>query len=119
MSLLGPGFLCQVRSLYLAGPSPLQKGLSRRHIMSAVEASLERLQTPYIDLYQVRARVSEWLGWCWCSGVTEALSGSMSVLVWVAAASDSCAKSTFSLAVALLFRELRPCASHVLLQYRV
>ncbi len=29
-----------------------QKGLSRRHIMSAVEASLERLQTEYIDLYQ-------------------------------------------------------------------
>ena len=29
-----------------------QKGLSRRHIMTAVEASLERLQTEYIDLYQ-------------------------------------------------------------------
>jgi aryl-alcohol dehydrogenase-like predicted oxidoreductase len=28
-------------------------GLSRLHIMSAVEASLRRLQTSYIDLYQV------------------------------------------------------------------
>ena len=28
-------------------------GLSRLHIMSAVDASLQRLQTSYIDLYQV------------------------------------------------------------------
>lgn len=32
--------------------SPDKKGLSRRHIMQAVEASLARLQTDYIDLYQ-------------------------------------------------------------------
>lgn len=31
---------------------PGQKGLSRKHIMQAVEASLKRLQTEYIDLYQ-------------------------------------------------------------------
>lgn len=29
-------------------------GLSRKHIMASCEASLERLQTNYIDLYQVR-----------------------------------------------------------------
>jgi aryl-alcohol dehydrogenase-like predicted oxidoreductase len=33
-----------------AGPNDL--GLSRAHIMAAVEESLARLQTPYIDLYQ-------------------------------------------------------------------
>ena len=31
---------------------PGQKGLSRRYMMQAVEASLRRLQTDYIDLYQ-------------------------------------------------------------------
>ena len=34
------------------GPGPNDKGLSRLHIMRAVEASLRRLQTDYIDLYQ-------------------------------------------------------------------
>ena len=33
------------------GPGPNDQGLSRRHIISAVEASLRRLQTDYIDLY--------------------------------------------------------------------
>ncbi|MGH7365992.1 MAG: aldo/keto reductase [Candidatus Rokuibacteriota bacterium] len=34
------------------GPGPNDKGLSRFHIMEGVEASLRRLQTDYIDLYQ-------------------------------------------------------------------
>src|SRR6058998_911792 len=34
------------------GPGPNDKGLSRQHIMEGVEASLKRLQTDYIDLYQ-------------------------------------------------------------------
>jgi aryl-alcohol dehydrogenase-like predicted oxidoreductase len=33
------------------GAGPNQRGLSRQHIMQAVEASLHRLQTEYIDLY--------------------------------------------------------------------
>jgi aryl-alcohol dehydrogenase-like predicted oxidoreductase len=34
------------------GKGPNNQGLSRVHIMNAVEASLKRLQTDYIDLYQ-------------------------------------------------------------------
>jgi 1-deoxyxylulose-5-phosphate synthase len=33
------------------GPGPNEAGLSRRHILRAVEASLKRLQTDFIDLY--------------------------------------------------------------------
>ena len=34
------------------GPGPNDTGLSRQHIMAGVEASLRRLRTDYIDLYQ-------------------------------------------------------------------
>ena len=35
------------------GPGPNQVGLSRLHIVESVEASLKRLNTDYIDLYQI------------------------------------------------------------------
>jgi aryl-alcohol dehydrogenase-like predicted oxidoreductase len=35
------------------GPGPNDKGLSRKHIMSAIDASLQRLGTDYVDLYQI------------------------------------------------------------------
>jgi aryl-alcohol dehydrogenase (NADP+) len=35
------------------GPGPNDQGLSRKHVMDAVEASLRRLRTDYIDLYQI------------------------------------------------------------------
>lgn len=38
---------------YPMGPGPNDLGLSRKHLLSAVEASLRRLQTDYLDLYQV------------------------------------------------------------------
>ncbi len=37
------------------GPLPNDEGLSRKHIIAACEASLRRLGTDYIDLYQVHA----------------------------------------------------------------
>ena len=33
------------------GPKPNQKGLSRKHILEAIDASLKRLGTDYVDLY--------------------------------------------------------------------
>ncbi|MCB0032507.1 MAG: aldo/keto reductase, partial [Anaerolineales bacterium] len=35
------------------GDDPNNQGLSRKHIMDQVDASLKRLQTDYIDLYQI------------------------------------------------------------------
>jgi aryl-alcohol dehydrogenase-like predicted oxidoreductase len=37
------------------GPGPNDMGLSRKHIIQACEASLRRLDTDYIDLYQVHS----------------------------------------------------------------
>ncbi len=38
---------------YPVGPGPNDRGNSRRHILAACEASLRRLQTDFIDLYQL------------------------------------------------------------------
>jgi 1-deoxyxylulose-5-phosphate synthase len=35
------------------GPGPNDRGLSRKHIMAAIDASLRRLGTDYVDLYQI------------------------------------------------------------------
>ncbi len=40
------------------GPGPNDRGASRGHIMDSVQASLERLQTDHIDLYQIHGNDS-------------------------------------------------------------
>ena len=35
------------------GSGPMSKGASRKHLMDSIDASLQRLQTDYVDLYQV------------------------------------------------------------------
>lgn len=41
------------------GEGPNQRGTSRHHILNSVDASLKRLQTDYIDLYQIHTWYSE------------------------------------------------------------
>jgi aryl-alcohol dehydrogenase (NADP+) len=46
-------FILATKCFAPTGPSPWDGGNSRKHIMSAVEGSLRRLGTDYIDLYQL------------------------------------------------------------------
>ena len=59
-TMLGKALGARRRDIILAtkvrgrmGPGPNQVGLSRTHILEAVDASLKRLGTDYIDLYQI------------------------------------------------------------------
>src|SRR5580704_3792728 len=45
-------FVLATKCRMKVGPGPNDEGLSRRHIIKAVDDSLRRLQTDYIDLYQ-------------------------------------------------------------------
>ena len=46
-------FILATKCFAPTGPAPFDAGNSRKHIMAAVDASLRRLQTDYIDLYQL------------------------------------------------------------------
>jgi aryl-alcohol dehydrogenase (NADP+) len=46
-------FVLATKCFGRTGPSPFDAGNSRRHIFDAIDASLRRLQTDYIDLYQL------------------------------------------------------------------
>ena len=46
-------FVIATKVRFPMGPGPNDLGLSRKHILAAVDASLRRLNTSYIDLYQV------------------------------------------------------------------
>jgi aryl-alcohol dehydrogenase (NADP+) len=46
-------FVVATKCFVPTGPAPFDRGNSRKHIMSAIDASLRRLQTDYIDLYQL------------------------------------------------------------------
>lgn len=48
-------FVLATKCRHPMGPRPNEGGLSRKHILAACEASLRRLRTDYIDLYQVHA----------------------------------------------------------------
>jgi len=46
-------YVLATKVFYPTGPGPNERGLSRKHILAAIDASLDRLGTDYVDLYQV------------------------------------------------------------------
>lgn len=46
-------FILATKCVGAMGPKPWNQGMSRRHILAAVDASLRRLGTDYVDLYQL------------------------------------------------------------------
>ncbi len=59
-------FVVATKVRYPMGEGPNDTGLSRKHIMDGVHASLKRLQVDYIDLYQIH-------GWDPLTSITEIL----------------------------------------------
>ena len=48
-------FVVATKCVGRTGPAPWDQGSSRKHVLAAVEGSLRRLGTDYIDLYQLHA----------------------------------------------------------------
>jgi aryl-alcohol dehydrogenase (NADP+) len=46
-------FVLATKCVGQMGPKPWDQGMSRKHILDAIDASLKRLQTDYVDLYQL------------------------------------------------------------------
>jgi 1-deoxyxylulose-5-phosphate synthase len=48
-------FVLATKAVMKVGPSPWDQGASRKHLLDAIDASLRRLGTDYVDLYQLHA----------------------------------------------------------------
>jgi aryl-alcohol dehydrogenase (NADP+) len=48
-------FILATKCVGQMGPKPWQQGMSRKHILEAIDASLSRLGTDYVDLYQLHS----------------------------------------------------------------
>jgi aryl-alcohol dehydrogenase (NADP+) len=46
-------FILATKAVAKVGPNPWNQGTSRKHLLGAIDASLKRLQTDYVDLYQL------------------------------------------------------------------
>jgi len=46
-------FVIATKARFATGPLPSQQGANRKHILASIEDSLKRLQTPYVDIYQM------------------------------------------------------------------
>jgi 1-deoxyxylulose-5-phosphate synthase len=52
-------YVLATKVYFSTGPGPNDEGLSRKHVLAAIDASLERLGTDYVDLYQIHRWDSE------------------------------------------------------------
>ena len=48
-------YIVATKCVGVMGPKPWDQGMSRKHILDAIDASLRRLQTDYIDVYQLHS----------------------------------------------------------------
>ena len=48
-----PQFIVATKGFGATGPNPWDQGLSRKHLLDAIDGSLRRLGTDYVDLYQI------------------------------------------------------------------
>ncbi|MBR8840360.1 MAG: aldo/keto reductase [Stigonema ocellatum SAG 48.90 = DSM 106950] len=48
-------FILATKAVGKVGPAPWDRGASRKHILDAIDASLRRLGTDYVDLYQLHS----------------------------------------------------------------
>ena len=46
-------FIVATKCVGVMGPKPWEQGMSRKHVLNAIDASLRRLGTDYIDVYQL------------------------------------------------------------------
>jgi aryl-alcohol dehydrogenase-like predicted oxidoreductase len=46
-------FIVATKAVNKVGPNPWNQGASRKHLLDAIDASLKRLQTDHVDLYQL------------------------------------------------------------------
>jgi len=46
-------FILATKCVGVMGPKPWEQGMSRKHVLDAIDASLRRLATDYVDLYQL------------------------------------------------------------------
>jgi aryl-alcohol dehydrogenase-like predicted oxidoreductase len=46
-------YVLATKAYYPTGPGPNDRGLSRKHLLAAIDSSLRRLRSEYVDLYQV------------------------------------------------------------------